>query len=213
MGICGGSYFGVSGLFAKLGVKESDQAKSLLQLPAPGSSRGCLPRVQPKMIIARSSELAEPTETEPVTTADTPMVATNATEPVAVATTEANAVALSESAAPADTEGAAGSNAQGAAATTCSPNALCSPTALPRAAFLTEPGATKNDFGLTSLDGSQVTAPEVNVAGNGRVKPTNAALPNIRSVYIESGKFVDPGDTTMVFGQEGSACPTGIPDV
>jgi Domain of unknown function (DUF4157) len=87
----------------------------------------------------------------------------------------------------------------------------CQPTGLDRAAFLATAGATKEDFGLTTLDVSAVTYPGVNT---NPAKPkgvtlaaTSAALPTIPSVFTKAGSFVE-GDATVVGGDERS-CPSG----
>lgn len=80
--------------------------------------------------------------------------------------------------------GATGSSSQGS----------CTPRALARADFLRQPGVTQNDFGLTTLEVSQVTFPQVTLArsrGALRLQATNAALPTIPSVYTGQGIFTE----------------------
>jgi hypothetical protein len=84
----------------------------------------------------------------------------------------------------------------------------CAPTSLSRQAFLQQPGVTTTEFGLTTLDTSQVTFPDVRLDGR-RLQPTSAALPVINSVCVGSGVFLDPQDVIRVVGQAGSGCPTG----
>lgn len=87
----------------------------------------------------------------------------------------------------------------------------CNPTPLPRAAFLAQAGTGFSELGLTTLTVSAVTFPEVHLSGGrGPVQPTTAALPNIPSIYVGAGTFIDPGDTVRVIGQEGSRCSTGM---
>jgi hypothetical protein len=86
----------------------------------------------------------------------------------------------------------------------------CQPTGLDRAAFLATAGATTEDFGLTTLDVSAVTYPDVNTnpakPKGVTVAATNAALPTIPSVFTKAGTFVE-GDVTVVGGDERS-CPS-----
>ncbi|HEX3473119.1 MAG TPA: DUF4157 domain-containing protein [Silvibacterium sp.] len=87
----------------------------------------------------------------------------------------------------------------------------CQPTGLDRAAFLATAGATTEDFGLTTLDVSAVTYPDVNTnpakPKGVTVAATSAALPTIPSVFTKAGIFVE-GDATVVGGDERS-CPSG----
>jgi len=86
---------------------------------------------------------------------------------------------------------------------------LCQPKGLARPDFLSQPGATTNDFGLTSLDTSRVTYPAVStvgVKGGVVLSPTSAALPQIPSVYTGPGIFVE-GDAE-VLGQDSRSCPS-----
>jgi hypothetical protein len=88
------------------------------------------------------------------------------------------------------------------------PAPVCQPKGLDRKDFLTS-GGTTAEFGLTTLDTSLVTYPEVKTApsGRGRVKlqPTSAALPTIPSIFTKAGSFVE--GTVVVFG-EPDRCPT-----
>ncbi len=91
----------------------------------------------------------------------------------------------------APTEGAA--EAGGAAAGSVN-RGTCSPRALSRADFLRQPGTQQDDFGLTTLEVSQVTFPQVTLArtrGALRLQPTSAALPTIPSVYTGQGTFTE----------------------
>jgi len=71
----------------------------------------------------------------------------------------------------------------------------CTPRGLSRADFLAEPGTSQTDFGLTALDTSNVTFPQVQVSrvrgGSFKVQPTTAALPAIPSVFTQAGMFVE----------------------
>ncbi|HST57093.1 MAG TPA: DUF4157 domain-containing protein [Longimicrobium sp.] len=86
----------------------------------------------------------------------------------------------------------------------------CTPTALPRAQYLTQPGTSTGDFGLTTLAG-QVTLPVVRTTrgrgGGVRVEPTSTALPPITSVFTGAGVFME--DTITWTQQEpGVGCRT-----
>jgi nucleoid-associated protein YgaU len=87
----------------------------------------------------------------------------------------------------------------------------CQPKPLARAAFLAQPGATTNDFGLTTLDLTQVTYPVVKTIGAGprgvKVASTTAALPAIPSVFTAAGNFLE-GDITVVGQGDSSQCPS-----
>jgi len=83
---------------------------------------------------------------------------------------------------------------------------FCMPVGLSRADFLTRAGTGLSEFGLTTLDTSLVTYPQVRLADR-RVQPTTAALSEVPSVYVGADIFEDPGDTVPVGG--GGRCPEG----
>jgi hypothetical protein len=107
-------------------------------------------------------------------------------------------------AAPADTDPQQPAGQAAAAPAAAAPG--CSPTALSRPDYVAKAGKT-TEFGLTTLVLSQVTYPDVTLAG-GVVQPTSAALPNISSIYTGPGVFSE-GDTVLVIGGEDRGCPTG----
>lgn len=96
----------------------------------------------------------------------------------------------------------------GRAAASASP-AGCTPRQLSRREFLQQAGTSVSEFGLTTLNVSQVTFPEVRLDARRRLQPTVAILPTVSSICIGPGVFLDPQDTIQVVGQEGSGCPTG----
>jgi hypothetical protein len=84
----------------------------------------------------------------------------------------------------------------------------CSPTGLSRADYLTQPGTSTDDFGLTVLAG-QVTIPVVHTTrgrGGLRVDETAAAMPPITSVFTAEGTF-DEG--TVIFASQDGVCRSG----
>ena len=86
----------------------------------------------------------------------------------------------------------------------------CSPRGLSRANYLRQPGTSQNDFGLTSLDLGQVTYPQIQLAGRRgryRLRPTQAALPTIPSIYTTNGTFTE--GQAIFASQGGGGCPSG----
>lgn len=84
----------------------------------------------------------------------------------------------------------------------------CSPTGLTRDRYLAQPGATTNDFGLTTLSGT-VTVPTVHttrMSGGVRLDETDAALPPITSVFTDADTFTEG---TSIFTSQGGDCPSG----
>lgn len=85
----------------------------------------------------------------------------------------------------------------------------CTPTALPRAQYLAQPGTSTDDFGLTRLAGT-VSVPVVQtrrVRGGFRLEETAAALPPITSVYTDAGIFTE--GTAVFLDSGGAECPSG----
>lgn len=85
----------------------------------------------------------------------------------------------------------------------------CTPTALPRAQYLAQPGTSTDDFGLTRLSGT-VSVPVVQtrrVRGGFRLEETGAALPPITSVYTDAGIFTE--GTAIFIDNGGAECPSG----
>ena len=86
----------------------------------------------------------------------------------------------------------------------------CQPAPLARDVFLSQKRASTDDFGLTTLDVTAVTYPEVNtIPAKPRgvtVAPTTASLPNIPSVFTGQGTFVE-GDVLVVGGDD-RGCPS-----
>ena len=101
-------------------------------------------------------------------------------------------------------QGGQASQGGGQAAPTCDPKGLA------RDKFLQEPGTSMKDFGLTTLDTSLVTYPEVKTQTKGsgvELLATTAALPGIPSVYTAAGSFIE-GEAHFV-GQNGPYdCPS-----
>ncbi len=83
-------------------------------------------------------------------------------------------------------------------------SAGCTPQPLNRATYLSRPGATTGDFGLTRLAG-QVGVPVVQVT-NGRLQQTGAQMAPLTSVYTQ-GTFVEGQEHYT--SQGGTDCPTG----
>lgn len=98
---------------------------------------------------------------------------------------------------------AAGGHAAPAMASTCTPKGLSRPD------FLSQPGATTQEFGLTRLSIGQVQFPKVETAksrGGVVVLPTSAALPAIPSVFTTAGTFTE-GEAHFI-NQGGGDCPS-----
>jgi hypothetical protein len=103
------------------------------------------------------------------------------------------------------TEG--GATTGGTAATTSG----CDPKGFKRADFLKQPGTSTSEFGLTRLDASAATVPEVAtrpVKGGVQIKPTSAALPTIPSVFTAADVFFE-GEAHFIGGQGRSLCASG----
>jgi hypothetical protein len=83
----------------------------------------------------------------------------------------------------------------------------CSPTGLARPDYLTQPGTSTDDFGLTRLlfDGDEPQLQTTRVAGGVRLQETSASLQTITSVYTTTGSFTE-GETILV-GDQGP-CPS-----
>lgn len=101
--------------------------------------------------------------------------------------------------------GAGGGGGSVTTSTTCQPNGL------DRAAFLATSGTTTNDFGLTTLDTSAVTYPNV-ITNPAKprgvaVAQTTSALPSIPSVFTKAGTFIE--GNVIVVGGDGRSCPSG----
>jgi len=93
--------------------------------------------------------------------------------------------------------------------TTQSASGSCTPTSLSRRDFLSQTGNRQDTFGLTTLDTSQVTYPEVRtrrVRGCLRLWQTTATLPTISSIYTRAGTFTE--GEGIVTGEAGE-CPQG----
>jgi hypothetical protein len=105
---------------------------------------------------------------------------------------------------------AGGGEARGGGGGSSATMPTCQPQGLDRPAFLGTPGATTNDFGLTSLDTTAVTYPSLSTSPakprGVTVDPTAAALPTIPSVFTKNGTFVE-GDATVIGGGE-RGCPS-----
>lgn len=111
--------------------------------------------------------------------------------------------------APAADAGTAGTGT--GAPTTASATPTCTPTGFSRADYLTQPGTSVNDFGLTRLSIGSVTFPTVSTTrsrGRFRVDPTTAALPTIPSVFTQAGTF-DEGTAHFIDQDGTSGCPSG----
>ncbi|HEX6288338.1 MAG TPA: DUF4157 domain-containing protein [Herpetosiphonaceae bacterium] len=88
----------------------------------------------------------------------------------------------------------------------------CDPQGLPRAQYLTQPGTSTGDFGLTTLAGT-VTTPVVHTTrarGGVRIDATAAALPPITSVFTQAGTFTEG---TAIFVSQGGDCRSGRYDI
>lgn len=98
-----------------------------------------------------------------------------------------------------------------APAATASATPTCTPTGFSRADYLTQPGTSVNDFGLTRLTIGAVTFPTVTTTrsrGRFRIDPTTAALPTIPSVFTQAGTF-DEGTAHFIDQDGTSGCPSG----
>lgn len=91
------------------------------------------------------------------------------------------------------------------------PPPICQPRPLSRQDYLAEPGTSQADFGLTTLDLTRVTLPEVRtrrVRRGVQIEPTQAALPTIPSVFTRAGRFTE-GTTVAVSQGDPADCPSG----
>ncbi|MGM9491720.1 eCIS core domain-containing protein [Ideonella sp. YS5] len=89
--------------------------------------------------------------------------------------------------------------------------ATCDPQGHKRADYLKQPGTSTNDFGLTRLDASAATLPEVTtkpVKGGVPIQPTSAALPKIPSVFTAADTFFE-GEAHFIGGDGRSVCASG----
>ncbi|WP_052329342.1 DUF4157 domain-containing protein [Dyella ginsengisoli] len=110
-------------------------------------------------------------------------------------------------------DGDAGTATTGSAtAPTAPPPPTCAPTAFSRANYLTQPGTSTDDFGLTRLDINAVVRPSVTTTrvrgGRVRIDPTTASLPTIPSVYTDAGVF-DEGQAHFIDQDGTTGCPSG----
>ena len=109
-------------------------------------------------------------------------------------------------------DGGAGSGSGSTAgATAASSTPTCTPTGFTRADFLTQPGTSVNEFGLTRLNISAVTQPSVTtsrVRGGVRIDSTTAALPSIPSVFTGADTFTE-GTAHFIDQDHTSGCSSG----